>query len=113
MTKENLIESITSRVKVEGLNVVRVYGVPMGVGYDLILFLDNGEAIDLHAGPRSWDMPGHLARTPYGVNTYRGTDSYPGRYIERIQKYFKEGEGFKNYLRRFKKEDLIRWNERA
>lgn len=113
MTKENLIESIASRVKVEGLNVVRVYGVPMGVGYDMVLFLDNGLSIDLHAGPRSWEMPGHLARTPYGSNTYRGTDSYPGRYIERIQKYFKEGEGFKNYLRRFKKEDLVKWNERA
>lgn len=113
MTKEKIIESITSRVKVEGLNVVRVYGVFMGVGYDMVLFLDNGEAIDLHAGPRSWEMPGHLESTSYGSNTYKGRDTYPGRYIERIQKYFKEGEGFKNYLRRFKKEDLVRINERA
>ena len=108
MTKEKIIESIISRVKVEALSVVRVYGLPMGVGYDMLLFLNNGEIIDLHAGPRSWDMPGHLKSTPYGSNTYKGTDSYPGRYIERIQKYFKEGEGFKNYLRRFKKDELLR-----
>ena len=111
MTKEQIIESITSSVKVEGLNVVRVYGVPMGVGYDMVLFLDNGRAIDLHAGPRSWEMPGHLERTAYGSNTYKGSDPYPGRYIERIQKYFTQGSGFENYLRRFKKEDLLRMLE--
>ena len=113
MTKEKIIETITSRVKVENVEVLRIYGVPMGVGYDMLVFLNDGSYIEMHATGRAWEMPGHLRPDQIGYNNDKGTDTDPERYIERIQTYFKEGEGFKNYLRRFKKEELTRINERA
>ena len=108
MTKEKIIESITSRLKVENVEVLRIYGVPMGVGYDMLVWLNNDSYIEMHATGRAWEMPGHLRPNQIGYNNYKGRDSYPERYIERIRKYFKEGEGFKNYLRRFKKDELLR-----
>lgn len=108
MTKEKIIESITSRVKVENVEVLRIYGVPMGVGYDMLVWLNNDSYIEIHATGKAWEMPGHLRPNQIGYNNYKGSDSYPERYIDRIRQYFKEGEGFKNYLRRFKKDELLR-----
>lgn len=113
MTKELLIKGITSNIKVDGVEVIKIYGVPMGVGYDMLVFLNNGVYIKMHATGKAWEMPGHLRSNQRVYNDYRGGDKYPERYIERIARYFKEGEGFSNYLRRFKKEQLIKWYEEA
>ena len=116
MTKEKIIDSIASNVKVKDVKVVGIYGVPMGVGYDMLVFLSDlstGEvsSVKMHAGARAWDMPEHLRPAQLYYNVYKGTDPYPERYINRIKTYFIEQDGFKNYLRRFKKDELIKMTE--
>ena len=116
MTKEKIIDSIASNVKVEDVHIVRIYGVPMGVGYDMQVFLSDlstGEvsSVKMHAGARAWSMPEHLRPEQTVYNVYKGRDPYPERYINPIKKYFIEENGFKNYLRRFKKDELIKMTE--
>lgn len=116
MTKKKIIDSIASNVKVQDVNIVRIYGVPMGVGYDMQVVLSDvstGEvsSVKMHAGARAWDMPEHLRPNQIFYNAYKGGDSYPERYIDPIKKYFIEGNGFKNYLERFKKDELIKMTE--
>lgn len=116
MTKKKIIDLIASNVKVEDVNIVRIYGVPMGVGYDMQVVLSDvstGEvsSVKMHAGARAWDMPNHLRPDQIHYNVYKGTDHYPERYIDPIKRYFKEQNGFKNYLTRFKKDELIRMTE--
>jgi len=113
MTKEALVQSIADKIKVENVEVMRIYGVPMGVGYDMLVWLSNDSYIEMHATNRAWEMPGHMHPNQKDYSNYKGSDSYPERYISKIRSYFINGQGFKNYLRRFKKDQLIKWNERA
>jgi hypothetical protein len=113
MTKEALVQNITDKIKVQNVEVMRIYGVPMGVGYDMLVWLNNDSYIEMHASNRAWEMSGHLRPNQIGYNNYKGSDTHPERYISKITEYFINGNGFKNYLRRFKKDQLIKWNERA
>lgn len=112
MTKENIIQSIKATgLTVTGVHFVRIYGTGSGVGYDMTLTLSDGGIIRAHASSRSWDTPRHQRPSQTIYNAYRGRDKNPGRYMERIENYFMNGDGLWNYFRHYKKTDLnYFWN---
>ena len=94
--KEQIIEEILKNIKVENANIVRVYGVPCGVGYDMYVILNTGEVLETHALRQSWALEGHLRPN-------NPSYKYTGRcdnYQEEIISYWTSGLGLKDYLKR-------------
>lgn len=102
MTKAMLVEAITKEVKVSNVEIVKVYGVTCGVGYDMLLHT-NFMTYKARAYRQSWDLTGHHRENERDFNTYKGSDNDPLRYEEAINKYYTEEDGFKHYLSRFSK----------
>ena len=106
MTKKQMIEEILNKVKSVDCNIVRVYGVTMGVGYDLNVSIEHDKGsfyFKAHATRASWALIGHL-RPNNPQYQYTGSCDY---YQEDVIKYWEHGEGLGEYLGRFKKLDLI------
>lgn len=112
MTKREIIEDFMQNVKVEDVTHVRIYGVPMGIGYDFtadVVHKETGEVrtLELHATSKSWDSPDFLREgEPY--NTYKGTHKdRPLMWWPDVSVFWKKGYGLKNYLMRMRKQELI------
>ena len=63
MTKNEMVKSLIDGATVKGCEVVKVYGVGCGVGYDLdVAVVLQGHRIVLkaHAGRQGWAYPEHL-----------------------------------------------------
>ena len=101
MTKE-----ILDLVTVTKCEIVKVYGVAMGVGYDLDVFVefDKGfQYFPAHAGRQSWAMPEHL-RPDNPYYKYTGSnDVYQGL----VKGYWADkNSGLKELLSRLPKDEL-------
>lgn len=113
MTKEKMIQALKDQVQVLHIEPARIYGVPMGVGidYEVIFKLKkDGDCVrvrsmQLHAGPRGWDLQGYLRPNNYNYNEYKGTDKNPEAYIPKIEAYLKR-DRLAGYFRRFKKDTI-------
>jgi hypothetical protein len=110
MTKKEMIQRIKDNTADASVSFERIYGLPMGVGYDYVatLNLKNGEMIflEVHAGPRAWAVPGHLRSSQRFYNDYKGGDRFPERYFTKIEKYWTGLNAIEEYFSRFKKEDI-------
>ena len=110
MKKADIIEAITENIKTIECNVVRVYGVPMGVGYDMVVHLThkngNVEKLEAHATNRSWSMGGHLRPHQIAFDDYKGS-SAPLQYVDAVKRFWESKDGFQEYLSRFKKDNLV------
>ena len=103
MLKSEIIENILDEICVESAEIVRVYGVPCGVGYDLDVLLNNGRLLNAHATLNSWGLVGHLKpdNPPY---------KYTGKcdiYQDNVLRFWESGRGLKTYLSYLKKEELL------
>lgn len=110
MLKKEIISTIMTHLEVVDVWLVRVYGVPMGIGYDMVAEVkakETGEILhfDFHAGPQSWDCIGHLRPNQLGFDAYKGGNP-PLLYLDRVKRWWSEKAGFRFYLERFKKKEL-------
>ena len=114
MKKAEIIETILEKVETVKTDIIRVYGVPMGVGYDLdvyITFKDGQRKyLEAHATNKGWAVGGHLRPNQFIFNEYKGSNA-PMRYAEDVTRYWNEKHGLKEYLSRFKKVDLVEYLE--
>jgi hypothetical protein len=113
--KSDIIDMIKAEVSKVECDIVKIYGVSCGVGYDLDI--DVYFKIDLkqyrgplkikaHAGPRTWCMPGHL-RPNNRYYEYKGRSD---RYQEVVRKYWQEPkkyDGLAGYLDYMTKKDIM------
>ena len=112
MLKSEVIDGLINEVKAVDCDVIRVYGVAMGIGYDLIItaHLKNNEAVTFkaHAGPRSWDSKGHLRARQASYNEYKGGKD-PHYYLQGVKDYWEVRYRWAlyKYLSRFNKSDLL------
>lgn len=110
MTKKEMIQEIIEAVEMVDCSILRVYGVPMGVGYDLAVKLETKTDIirlDAHATRPSWAAMGHLRpNNPY--YKYTGSCDY---YQEDVIKYWehKKEYALEEYFSRMKKDQLKNW----
>ena len=109
-TKKELIEKVLKQVKNVDCNIVKVYGVPCGIGYDMIVKVELSDGrikyLETHAGPRSWTMPDHLRKDQIEYDNYKGKNP-PLFYADVVKRFWSDKQGLKEYLQRFKKETLI------
>ena len=114
MKKAQLIETILEKVKTVDAQIIRVYGVPMGVGYDLgvmVTFKDGqSRYLEAHASNKAWAVGGHLRPNQFMFDEYKGSNA-PLRYAESVRSYWNKKHGLKEYLSRFKKVDLVEYLE--
>ena len=103
MTKEQMINEILKDLKVDTAEILRVYGVCCGVGYDLQVILNTGEVLEAHALRTSWGVPGHL-RPNNPQYQYSGKCD---RYQSEVIRFWKSGYGLKEYLLRLTKKELL------
>ena len=105
--KKDLVNAIVEKVESVDCDIVRIYGVTMGVGYDLDITIKlKGTSMELyipaHASPKSWASYGHLRpNNPYYKYTGRN-DVYRARVID----YWEKKHGLENLLNRFNMTDL-------
>ena len=106
MTKQKMIESILPKVKETSCYIVRTYGVPMGVGYDLNINVKMADfEIDFegHATRQSWASHGHLRPNNPEYQYTGSNDVYKGR----VREYWSHKEGgFREFLSRMTKDQL-------
>ena len=107
MKKIEIIEKIVERVEEIDIGIVRVYGVSHGVGYDMTgyVYFDNGKSmlVEAHAVRASWACLGHL-RPDNPYYKYTGSNDV---YQDDVIKYWKEKHGFREYLGRWLKPELV------
>lgn len=107
MKKQEIGEIILGEVIKIDANIVKVYGVGCGVGYDLdiVITFKSGyqKEIDAHAGPKSWGVPGHLRDRQYSFYNYTGKNDC---YRERVIHYWCYDVGFETYLSYLTKNEL-------
>jgi len=114
MTKAKMIKAILDNVDIKACRVVRVYGVPFGVGYDLniTVLYKNGQAeiIDAHATNKSWSGIGHMKPNNPDYKYTGRNDIYQNQVINRWENSW----GYEGYLNRFSKIELTKiFNKRA
>lgn len=104
MLKKEIITLLTSKIKPVDVEIVKVYGVPMGVGYDLNILLSNNQKIKAHATNKNWALVGHLQENQIEFYKYTGkNDRYRGNVIN----YWLYHNALSRYLSRFKKVELL------
>lgn len=110
MKKADIIEAITENIETVECNVVRVYGVPMGVGYDMVVNLTHKdghvENLKAHASNKSWSMGGHSRPHQIAFSEYKGRNN-PLQYVHAVKRFWESKDGLKEYLSRFKKDALV------
>ena len=118
MKKSDIIDMLLDGVRKIEADVIRVYGVSCGVGYDLnitVYFKEDPSRyikpihIKAHAGPRTWCAPNHL-RPNNGYYQYSG---HSDRYQSAVRDYWEREShaGLRGYLGYFKKDQLIYFYE--
>ena len=107
MKKDEIIQKILDNVNNVECFIVRTYGVSHGVGYDLnvrVTYKSEKELIvEAHALSKSWACLGHL-RPHNPVYKYTGSNDI---YKEQVMNYWDSGKGFKEYLARLLKTELL------
>lgn len=108
VTKDLMVKALKNALEVKACNVVKVYGVISGVGYDLDVVIENrvtGEikVIEAHANNHGWFYPSHLRpNNPY----YKYTGSCD-RYQSRVIIAWYENHALQCYYENFTKDELI------
>ena len=109
MVKSEMVKSFIGNVEKVECEIVKVYGVPMGIGYDMVITLTNKNGriafLDAHATRQSWALIGHLRPNQTVYDDYKGSN-YSYKYIDSVKSYWESKNGLFEYLLRFKKQDL-------
>ena len=112
MLKNEVIKNLINEVQEVNCQVVRVYGVPWGIGYDLTItvHLKNNETVNFkaNANRKTWSGIGHLRERQASYNEYKGSKD-PHYYLQEVRDYweFTYQRALYNYLSRFNKNDLL------
>jgi hypothetical protein len=109
MVKSDIVKSFIENVESVKCEIVKVYGVPMGVGYDMVISLTHKDGhiafLDAHATRQSWALIGHLRPNQTVYDDYKGSN-YSHKYIDSVKSYWESKNGLFEYLLRFKKQNL-------
>lgn len=106
MKKLDMCNDIINNIKEVECNIVKVYGVACGVGYDLDIFVtfknNQKRYIKSHALRQSWACIGHLKTNQYEFYKYTGSnDVYRQQVINFWEKNYKYA--MQEYFMRYKK----------
>jgi hypothetical protein len=109
MKKQELIETILAKVEEVDCSIIRIYGVPFGVGFDLDITITTNDwkqyYLPAHAVPRTWAMPGHLRSHQRHQYDYKGQGDV-GYYEEKVIEYWESKRALGEYLARLSKPEL-------
>lgn len=110
MLKSEMIQEFINEVKEVKCQIVKVYGVSHGVGYDMnikVLF-KNGDStiLEAHALRQSWACLNHLRSNQDEFKLYTGSNDI---YRDEVVNYWekKSASALSQYFNRFRKGDLI------
>ena len=110
MKKAQLVDAIIEKIDTVACNIVRVYGVPMGVGYDLLVTIEktNGEVelLEAHASNKAWAVGGHLRPNQVRFDDYKGSNA-PMKYADSVRRYWESKDGLREYYERYTKNALL------
>lgn len=107
MLKRELVELIVDKFdKVDKVEIIKVYGVSCGVGYDLRVDFTNEIGLKAHANRHSWALPSYLREDQDVFKKYTGRNDV---YRESVKSYWTENtkDALREYFGRYKKEELF------
>jgi hypothetical protein len=108
MSKKELREKILENVETVDCSIVKVYGVTIGVGYDLNarVTFKNGYVLPIkaHALRQSWACVGHLREYQGQFKVYTGSNDI---YREQVIAYWENKDGLNEWLERLNKESHL------
>jgi hypothetical protein len=105
--KKDLVNAIVEKVESVDCDIVRIYGVVCGVGYDLDITVKlKGTSMELyipaHASPKSWASYWHQRPNKTNYKNPGRNDVYRAKVIDDWEKR----HGLESLLHRFKMDEL-------